>query len=113
MWYVRKPGDAWFTNAFVSMLLFPVWAYALGSVAFAGYWDGNLAAILLASASILSGLFAPQLPRGRKRRKEHERELEEERARMALAKRMASATKDPAPEPVPAPVAAAAASAKK
>ena len=85
MWYVRKPGDAWALNAFVSTLVYPFWAYALGSVAFAGYWDGNLAAILLASVTIVSGLFAPSLPR--KARKERERALEEERTRTAAVAR--------------------------
>jgi hypothetical protein len=27
IWYVRKEGDAWITNAFVSTLAFPFWAY--------------------------------------------------------------------------------------
>src|SRR3989304_6505891 len=49
IWYVREEGDAWITNAFVSTLAFPFWAYALGAVAFADYRDGNLAVILLAS----------------------------------------------------------------
>ena len=106
MWYVRRPGDAWFTNAFVSTLLYPFWAYALGSVAFAGYWDGNFAAILLASVTVVSGLFTPRLPRA-KRRKERERELDDDRIRAAVAAR-------PHPHPVPtgkehpAPVAVAA-----
>ena len=90
MWYVRQPGDAWVTNAFVSTLLFPVWAYALGSVAFNGYWDGNLAAIFLASATVVSGLFSPRLPRTR-RRKERERERGVEEARLVAAKPQHSA----------------------
>jgi hypothetical protein len=85
MWYMRKPGDAWVTNSFVSTLLFPIWAYALGSVAFAGYWDGNLAAILLASATVVSGLFTPRLPRKRRKERERERTLEEDRIRAAVA----------------------------
>jgi hypothetical protein len=120
MWYVRRPGDAWATNAFVSTLLFPVWAYALGSVAFTGFWDGNLAAILLASATVVSGLFSPRLPRA-KRRKERERDRlfeEEQRIRAAVAaKPHLAAAKDPTPAPMPvpmpAPVALAAAGAKK
>jgi hypothetical protein len=56
VWYVREKGDAWLTNAFVSSLAFPFWAYALGATAFVDYWDGNLAAILLATFTVVSGL---------------------------------------------------------
>jgi len=64
-WYVREQGDAWLTNALVSTLLFPFWAYALGAAAFNTTWDGNLAAILLVTATVLSGLVLPpaRLPR--------------------------------------------------
>lgn len=61
VWYVREEGDAWLTNAFVSTLAFPFWAYALGAVAFNEYWDGNLAAILLATFTVVSGLISPRL----------------------------------------------------
>jgi hypothetical protein len=61
--YVREEGDAWFINAIVSMLAFPFWAYALGAVAFAGQWDGNFAAILLATFTVVSGLIAPRARR--------------------------------------------------
>jgi len=60
VWYVRQKGDAWFTNAVVSFFAFPVWSYAIGNVAFYDYRDGNLAAILLVSFSLLSGLVAPR-----------------------------------------------------
>ena len=65
---MREEGDAWVTNAFVSTLAFPFWAYALGAVAFNDHWDGNLAAILLATFTVVSGLdfaahAAPQAPR--------------------------------------------------
>jgi hypothetical protein len=110
MWYLRKPGDAWLTNAFVSTLLYPIWAYALGSVAFAGHWDGNLAAILLASATVVSGLFTPRLPR--KRRKERERELEDQRIRAAVAARPHMPA-PPKAHPDPAPLAVAAVGGKK
>jgi hypothetical protein len=63
MWYVREEGDAWITNAFVSTFAFPVWAYALGAVAFTDYHDGNLAVILLASFTVISGLVAPRAAR--------------------------------------------------
>src|SRR5581483_9705673 len=63
VWYVRREGDAWITNAFVSTLAFPFWAYALGAVAFSDYWDGNLAAILLATFTVMSGLISPPRPR--------------------------------------------------
>ena len=56
------------TNAFVSTLAFPFWAYALGAVAFDDHWDGNLAAILLATFTVVSGLIAPRAPRAKKRR---------------------------------------------
>jgi hypothetical protein len=59
-WYVRQKGDAWMVNAFVSFLAFPVWSYAIGNVAFHDYRDGNLAAILLVTFSLLSGLIAPR-----------------------------------------------------
>jgi hypothetical protein len=68
IWYVREEGDAWLTNAFVSTLVFPFWAYALGAVAFDDHWDGNLAAILLATVSVISGLIAPRAPRPKKRK---------------------------------------------
>jgi len=59
VWYVHEKADAWVTHAFVSFLAFPVWSYALGVVAFADYWDGNLAAMLLASFSVASGMVKP------------------------------------------------------
>jgi hypothetical protein len=62
VWYVRQKGEAWVINAFVSFLAFPVWSYAIGNVAFQDYRDGNLAAILLVSFSLLSGLVAPRAP---------------------------------------------------
>src|SRR5215467_3084540 len=49
-------------NAFVSFLAFPVWSYAIGNVAFHDYRDGNLAAIVLVSFSLLSGLVTPRSP---------------------------------------------------
>ena len=58
-WYVHQDGDAWVTNALVSLFAFPFWSYALGAVAFADYRDGNLAAILLASFTAMSGLIKP------------------------------------------------------
>jgi len=61
-WYVRQKGDAWVVNAFVSFLAFPVWSYAIGNVAFHDYRDGNLAAIVLVSFSLLSGLVTPRSP---------------------------------------------------
>ncbi|HZN30900.1 MAG TPA: hypothetical protein VFB88_16215 [Xanthobacteraceae bacterium] len=59
VWYVREEGDAWVTNACVSAAAFPFWAYALGAVAFNDYWDGNLAAIMLATFTVVSGLISP------------------------------------------------------
>lgn len=59
VWYVREEDDAWITNACVSTVAFPFWAYALGAVAFNDYWDGNLAAIMLATFTVVSGLISP------------------------------------------------------
>ena len=61
VWYVREKGDAWIVNAFVSTLAFPFWAYALGATAFIEHWDGNLAAILLATFTVVSGLISPRV----------------------------------------------------
>jgi hypothetical protein len=61
VWYVRQEGDAWVINAVVSTVAFPFWAYALGATAFAGHWDGNLAAIMLATVTVVSGLVSPQI----------------------------------------------------
>ena len=58
-WYVREEGDAWIVNAFVSTIAFPFWAYLTGAVAFANYHDGNLAAILVMTFTVVSGLVAP------------------------------------------------------
>jgi hypothetical protein len=59
VWYVHQKGDAWVTNALVSFVAFPFWSYALGAVAFVDYRDGNLAAIVLASFTMASGLITP------------------------------------------------------
>ena len=67
VWYVREKGDAWVVNAFVSTLAFPFWAYALGATAFSPYWDGNLAAILLATFTVVSGLIAPRARKATRR----------------------------------------------
>ena len=48
------------TNAVVSTLAFPFWAYALGATAFVEHWDGNLAAIMLATFTVVSGLISPR-----------------------------------------------------
>ena len=69
VWYVREEGDAWLTNAFVSTLAFPFWAYALGAVGFTEYWDGNLAAILLATFTVVSGLIAPRARQPKRRQR--------------------------------------------
>lgn len=60
VWYVHRKGDAWVTNAWVSFFAFPFWSYAMGAVAFADYRDGNLAVILLASFTAVSGLIRPR-----------------------------------------------------
>jgi hypothetical protein len=63
VWYVREKGDAWVINACVSTLAFPFWAYALGATAFVDHWDGNLAAIALATFTVVSGLVSPRVRR--------------------------------------------------
>jgi hypothetical protein len=60
VWYVREKGDAWVINAVVSTAAFPFWAYALGATAFSEHWDGNLAAITLATFTVVSGLISPR-----------------------------------------------------
>jgi len=67
VWYVREQGDAWIINAFVSTLAFPFWAYALGATAFIDHWDGNLAAISLATFTVISGLVAPRMRKPKRR----------------------------------------------
>src|SRR5271167_3514171 len=68
-WYVRQDGDAWIVNAVVSTIALPFWAYLMGAVAFANYHDGNLAAILVMSFTVVSGLVAP-LPEKAKQREQ-------------------------------------------
>jgi len=70
VWYVRQKGDAWVVNALVSFLAFPIWSYAIGNVAFQDYRDGNLAAILLVSFSLLSGLVTPRPPSPKRQQKQ-------------------------------------------
>lgn len=57
--YVKEKGDAWVTNAFVSTLAFPIWAYAMNGVVFGATRDGNFASILLAAFTLASGLITP------------------------------------------------------
>ncbi len=59
-WYVRREGDAWVVNAVVSTISLPFWAYLMGAVAFANFHDGDLAAILMISFTVISGLVAPR-----------------------------------------------------
>jgi len=62
-WYVREDGDAWITNAVVSTIAFPFWAYLMGAVAFERIHDGNLAVILVLTFTVVSGLVSPPAPR--------------------------------------------------
>jgi hypothetical protein len=71
-WYVREDGDAWVINALVSTLAFPFWAYLMGAVAFAGHYDGNLAAIVVLTFTAISGLVSPRARRPKRRRKQVE-----------------------------------------
>jgi len=70
-WYVRRDGDAWVVNAIVSTVALPFWAYLMGAVAFANHHDGDLAAILVMSFTVVSGLVAP-VPDKPKRREMQE-----------------------------------------
>ncbi len=72
VWYVREDGDAWLINAFVSFLAFPFWSYAVGAVAFTEFRDGNLAAILLASFTVVSGLIKPRVRRPKRAKQARE-----------------------------------------
>jgi hypothetical protein len=71
-WYVRQDGDAWVTNAVVSTIALPFWAYLMGAVAFAPYHDGNLAAILVMSFTVVSGLVAPRADKPELREQQQE-----------------------------------------
>jgi hypothetical protein len=80
-WYVRQEGDAWGVNAVVSTVAFPFWAYLMGAVAFANHHDGNLAAILVMSFSVMSGLVAPR-PSRPKLQDHQEEQIVRERPRL-------------------------------
>ena len=84
VWYVREEGDAWITNAFVSTLIFPFWAYAIGAAAFADYWDGNLAAILLTTVTVVSGLISPRAKRPKRKDKRTSAPVRGERPQLDL-----------------------------
>jgi ABC-type uncharacterized transport system permease subunit len=71
-WYVREDGDAWIVNACVSTIAFPFWAYLMGAVAFADHHDGNLAAILVLTFTVVSGLVSPLARRPRRRKQQEE-----------------------------------------
>jgi heme/copper-type cytochrome/quinol oxidase subunit 3 len=75
-WYIRKDGDAWVVNAIVSTVALPFWAYLMGAVAFANHHDGNLAAILVMSFTVVSGLVAP-VPNKPKRQETQESAMPE------------------------------------
>jgi hypothetical protein len=86
VWYVHEEGDAWVTNAVVSTLAFPFWAYAVGAVAFSNFHDGNLAAILLATFSVASGLVAPRAVRPEAKQAEKAETPEPERPAAPIAR---------------------------
>jgi hypothetical protein len=83
-WYVRQEGDAWIVNAIVSTVALPFWAYLMGAVAFADHHDGNLAAILVMSFTVASGLVSPRARR-RKRRERQEASTPKETPRLVEA----------------------------
>jgi hypothetical protein len=68
-WYLHKDGDAWIVNAAMSTVAFPFWAYLMDAVAFAQFHDGDLAAILVLTFTVVSGLVAPS---SRRRARQHE-----------------------------------------
>ena len=82
-WYVRQDGDAWVTNAVVSTIALPFWAYLMGAVAFAPFHDGNLAAILVMSFTVVSGLVAPRADKPKRREQPQEVATPERRRRSA------------------------------
>ena len=71
-WYVRQDGDAWIVNAVVSTIALPFWAYLIGAVVFANHHDGNLAAILVMSFTVVSGLVAPWSEKAKRREQQVE-----------------------------------------
>jgi hypothetical protein len=80
-WYVREEGDAWIMNAVVSTIAFPFWAYLMGAVAFADHHDGNLAAILILTFTVVSGLISPR-PRKPKRQAERQESISRDGPRL-------------------------------
>jgi len=81
-WYVRQEGDAWIVNAAVSTVAFPFWAYLMGAVAFASHHDGNLAAILVMSFTVMSGLIAPWPATPKLQEEQEEQPVQRERLRL-------------------------------
>lgn len=60
IWCVHEEGEEWKFNAVVSTIAFPIWAYAMGAVAWDTVHDGNFASILLATFTVCSGLLKPR-----------------------------------------------------
>jgi hypothetical protein len=87
-WYVRQDGDAWVTNAVVSTIALPFWAYLMSAVAFAPYHDGNLAAILVMSFTVVSGLVAPRADKPKLREQSQEVATPERLPEVAAAERL-------------------------
>jgi len=79
-WYVRQEGDAWIVNAVVSTIALPFWAYLMGAVAFADHHDGNLAAILVMTFTVMSGLISPRARRPKRRATQKETPPKEKEA---------------------------------
>lgn len=55
----NEEGESVSLNIVMSLLAFPVWAYAVDAVAFRTFHDGALASIILATFSIISGVVSP------------------------------------------------------
>jgi hypothetical protein len=82
---VRQDGDAWIVNAVVSTIALPFWAYLMGAVVFANHHDGNLAAILVMSFTVVSGLVAPWPEKAKRREQQVEATPEKPRLVDVLA----------------------------
>ena len=75
-------------NAVVSTIALPFWAYLMGAVAFAPYHDGNLAAILVMSFTVVSGLMAPRADKPKLREQSQEVATPERLPEVAAAERL-------------------------
>lgn len=61
LWRQRTPGDGAVTTILLAVLLFPIWAYATETVGVTNFvlFDGQFASLVLAAATLLSGIVMP------------------------------------------------------